>query len=549
MACDMKNVARGFDLERFFQPPPEDFICSICNGVLNSPKQTFCGHVFCTQCITTWLSPPNSHTTCPVCSDELNSQQLINPAFMVINMLKSLKLRCVYGPKGCTDQTITMDSLKRHEDECDYGPGICPHEGCPNNTDPAELKRLDISSHVRHCEWREIDCPHACGARVLAKDVHDHTESTCTSKIVTCLLGCGQTMRRADLKHHEDKACTKALTKCETDGCEFRTQRGAHEEWEKHASESRIVHPFLQNFKKQEQAISQLHTSKKELEDALGQLTVTVQRQQQTIQDLQVTVIQQAKLITTLETTHKHQQGTINELQTSNTDLQDILKQLILTLKLPQSQSVFAVDRRQSVVFEEFFFTPQGQTTPQLPPPPPMNLDLNPLAPSYVADLIQSYAPAMDVPPRSVDWVVRGLTSKWSSGFKDSSPELCFSLMSNPMLRYSFKVLVLVNCSSSTNRVGVFFVPRRGANPSALKWPINNLVQIDILNVNGGANKTKVLNKGVTKEYFSQHAPPAEDIKLGPGLHVLSKEEVESTNYVLDDAIVVRISLLDKTFD
>ena len=54
----------GYDIELFLKSDVKDeFICSICQGILEDPVKLSCKHHFCRFCITEWLKKTPS---CPV---------------------------------------------------------------------------------------------------------------------------------------------------------------------------------------------------------------------------------------------------------------------------------------------------------------------------------------------------------------------------------------------------------------------------------------------------------------------------------------------------
>lgn len=57
--------------EEIFEPTSlnKNFICSIGLGVLNNPINTSCGHSFCNDCISRWMSRSSS---CPFCRSEIS---------------------------------------------------------------------------------------------------------------------------------------------------------------------------------------------------------------------------------------------------------------------------------------------------------------------------------------------------------------------------------------------------------------------------------------------------------------------------------------------
>jgi len=151
----------------------------------------------------------------------------------------------------------------------------------------------------------------------------------------------------------------------------------------------------------------------------------------------------------------------------------------------------------------------------------------------------------MQVPPCSVDWVVRGIETKWNEGFTQYSEELCFSEMNDPSLRYSFKLGVDANLLASQGHVGVFFIPRRGPNHTDLRWPIANHIRLEVLNVKGGQNSHFRLAEA-SREFFAEHSPPAMGNIRGRGkAKFLTHEEVRTGEFVMQDAIVVRCTLLE----
>jgi len=156
----------------------------------------------------------------------------------------------------------------------------------------------------------------------------------------------------------------------------------------------------------------------------------------------------------------------------------------------------------------------------------------------------------LQIPPRSVDWVVRGVLSRWDHGFHEFSPEASFSYC-HPSLRYTFKLLVNAN-NEVKDSLGVFFVPRRGQEP-ANKWPITNLIQLELLNLSGegasGKNKVATLNSQGDKKFFASLAPPeTNNIRARGHLKFLNKQELEAGPYLMNDSIVVRVTLLGKVF-
>lgn len=48
-------------------------ICSICKDKLVDPQKADCNHVFCKECISTWIESQEERIQCPVCRRDLGS--------------------------------------------------------------------------------------------------------------------------------------------------------------------------------------------------------------------------------------------------------------------------------------------------------------------------------------------------------------------------------------------------------------------------------------------------------------------------------------------
>eukprot|EP00301_Raphidiophrys_heterophryoidea_P010071 c15112_g1_i1.p1 GENE.c15112_g1_i1~~c15112_g1_i1.p1 ORF type:complete len:441 (+),score=64.94 c15112_g1_i1:48-1325(+) len=422
----------GFDTERF-RTSVDDFICAICCGVLNVPRQTPCGHVFCEACISGWLANnPVSPCSCPVCKVHISRAQLVKPLFAFTNLLNSLKIKCSFD--GCEDSTITLEKIANHELQCGFAQVLCPHPSCPFAKSDANpyLTRSEMERHVATCEWRAAICPNKCGQAVLFRDLRTHRDKVCAFEVVLCESGCGLETPRGQMVQHITGTCTKTVIKCELcTGCDFHAERGAKVEWNKHLTENLGQH-FLPLLK-------------------------TVKQQDETI---------------------RHLKDKLHVLQIANP----------ATLKLQ----------------------------------------------------------------RTTDWVLWGITSRsWDKGFFENSPELCFHSIPDPRFRYSFKIRVDANCCISTNCVGIYFLPQKGPNPSTLSWPIANQISVSVLSMQG-EQKSKLFvldGSGGTREFFHGMNPVPDDNKECRGWSsFLTREEVESGMFTHNDALVIRVGLLEQPF-
>lgn len=84
----------GYDRIRFVAEIEEDFICSICNMVLEDPLCSICEHMFCRECIHSWLL---QEECCPEDQKKLKVDQLKPPARIVRNLLNKMIIKCDFG--------------------------------------------------------------------------------------------------------------------------------------------------------------------------------------------------------------------------------------------------------------------------------------------------------------------------------------------------------------------------------------------------------------------------------------------------------------------
>eukprot|EP00301_Raphidiophrys_heterophryoidea_P001223 c10596_g1_i1.p1 GENE.c10596_g1_i1~~c10596_g1_i1.p1 ORF type:complete len:666 (+),score=110.21 c10596_g1_i1:152-2149(+) len=519
-------------LDRFIVPVPQNFTCGICNKIPFDVKQSLCGHLFCNHCITSLLAVAPKHKKrkggasvgCPTCFIQLNNSQIIDPPWVLVNLIKSLKVKCTFAAKGCDNQTLTLNTIDKHEEACGYGPAKCENANCPLS-ELGRLRRTEAVSHKEACEWRIVICPHGCKRQMHAKDLQQHT---CAQKPVQCSAGCGQALKLNLIKQHQNNECSKTMVKCSVQGCEYRTERGARAGWDKHMHDECATHHNIPI-------------------KTVGQLSTTVKAQQATIQCLQQTVSRLENQISQLISNQSQQAHDIpsrlDEMQQQIDDhastieiLQESNKNMAQTLR--QQQSVVSQQNDSVTSIQSQLLTLQAYTQPQS---------------VYASQLVQSsnIVPHVQLPPCSVDWVVKGIASKWKAGYSESSPELCFSHVQQQSLKYSFRVLIKVNKNADNQEhIGLYFSPGLGSNHTSLKWPIRNHIKCEILNVSGGKNKSSVFQCGTANQFFKEAAPGNLGSSSFGWPSFLDKHEtVNSGNFVMNDAIIVRCTLLESTYD
>lgn len=138
----------GYDVARFQGDVDEELLCPICSGVLDEPLQApQCEHAFCTDCINQWLT---RQPTCPVDRNPITFNQLKPVPRILRNLLSRLVINCDNVTFGCT-QTVKLDVLSTHLQECEYNPKKPVHceQGCGLIIPKDELKDHNCVRELR----------------------------------------------------------------------------------------------------------------------------------------------------------------------------------------------------------------------------------------------------------------------------------------------------------------------------------------------------------------------------------------------------------------
>lgn len=163
----------GYDIERFVGYVNEGLLCSICRDVLEDPLQAPCEHAFCTACIHGWLV---HHSNCPEDRQAIDVS-VLRPLYRYMkNDLNRLQLHCKNREYGC-EMVCSLESIDRHERECEYSQIPCSNAGC---TIQVERRNLDV--HLAVCEYRSRECPNGCGYTILSAE---DTQHNCVAELRT----------------------------------------------------------------------------------------------------------------------------------------------------------------------------------------------------------------------------------------------------------------------------------------------------------------------------------------------------------------------------
>jgi len=128
------GMVSGLEVE-FVEEISADWICSVCQELINDVRETVCGHLFCASCITSWMSTKSS---CPVCRTQNDSSQIF-PARYVDRLVQNIKARC---PKQC-GADVSVRELKEHVST------TCPKRLLTCSVCSKQVTKGELAQHVR----------------------------------------------------------------------------------------------------------------------------------------------------------------------------------------------------------------------------------------------------------------------------------------------------------------------------------------------------------------------------------------------------------------
>ncbi|KAM9979352.1 hypothetical protein ACTFIY_008597 [Dictyostelium cf. discoideum] len=149
-----KFLSQSFDDLLVNKDIDDSFTCPICFKLLNDPRQGCSeGHVFCNNCITSWLKNKDN---CPVCRLHITQNYLSKNRFLE-SSIKKIKVFCPNkndlndlndNHNGCKE-ILEIGNVKSHSLKCIHRFVLCQYGG--GKCDPVRLNKL--LSH-------EIECPY-----------------------------------------------------------------------------------------------------------------------------------------------------------------------------------------------------------------------------------------------------------------------------------------------------------------------------------------------------------------------------------------------------
>ncbi|KAH7287762.1 hypothetical protein KP509_32G073100 [Ceratopteris richardii] len=133
---------------------PSSFSCSIClSDKPDRPVVTRCGHLFCSRCISRWMSTfRGTHSTCPNCEAYLIDSTSLTP------------IRGADDAEGCSNM---QDSNARNAPRHPSVPSIAQASGVNFENEEAEESDETDEADIVACQCTDIPIPENINAESI----------------------------------------------------------------------------------------------------------------------------------------------------------------------------------------------------------------------------------------------------------------------------------------------------------------------------------------------------------------------------------------------
>jgi hypothetical protein len=202
--------ARGFPKSIYCGEVPGDFVCSICNEVLNDPFQCKNGHVNCKECWNDLILKTGPE--CSFCRTNVRGFDDLSKCLIVNKQVAALLVKC-----DCLDNINACHSgcewtgtlAERESRECEFLFAKCPHEGCKHH-----VRIESLNFHKSQCPKRPKKC-HDCNMYFPSEEFREggHSE-VCVSPNHWLGCNCGVMIRSAEIAFHKANECPMTTIQC-----------------------------------------------------------------------------------------------------------------------------------------------------------------------------------------------------------------------------------------------------------------------------------------------------------------------------------------------
>lgn len=129
--CDIYFSVVGLILERSFSfcyspcrfvnlspDIADNFKCSVCLDIFESPLELPCGHIYCLECIRSCFHSSNT-IECPECRARVEYREVKPPNRKLLCLLHNLNIKCEFADRGC-DDLVKVENLMAHTRDCRF---------------------------------------------------------------------------------------------------------------------------------------------------------------------------------------------------------------------------------------------------------------------------------------------------------------------------------------------------------------------------------------------------------------------------------------------
>ena len=181
----------------------EEYYCTLCKGIYKDPTIDDCGHVYCRDCLSTYME---TSLTCPVSSNPLDKNK-INSIKFIASILDKQFVYCKKRFLNCQWVGKLFDLEAHLKNECLKNEVKCRNLDCKKF-----VLREEEEAHYLVCEHKRVPCKD-CGNEILLSDQFNHSK-VCTKYKVDCYQKCGELIERGKLDFHAKSICENSIVQC-----------------------------------------------------------------------------------------------------------------------------------------------------------------------------------------------------------------------------------------------------------------------------------------------------------------------------------------------
>eukprot|EP01134_Creolimax_fragrantissima_P008489 CFRG8489T1 len=203
------DVSKGGHDYTYVSPVPKCLCCAKCLLEVRDAVETNCGHMCCSECLEVWLQTPSMETACPVCSTELNPNN-IRPSLLLPRQILDLRV--------CDGKAASENDIDSEGNNSPSAARQAPMESTTVESSNANPKADDMFWAAGTTESNFSSCDES----MTVKEMLIY-KSTCSFARVMCPAGREHRIVRANVDDHlQEKHIKKVQDLEETDETQIR---------------------------------------------------------------------------------------------------------------------------------------------------------------------------------------------------------------------------------------------------------------------------------------------------------------------------------------